>query len=242
MRIRYVSACLFVFVLTLSSCDFVQTEYGDGNVVDTFRPISNFEEIDIAGSYNVLLEKTTGETGVRVTADENLQDLIIAEQRTSRIKIYSDTKIKGSEGVKLTILYKSLSTISISGAAHLSSNEKIVTDALRIELSGAGSTDLDLETNDLNLDMSGAGSVILQGQANEQRVSLSGAGSYEAYDLYSDKASITISGVGGAQLNVNKELSATVSGVGGISYRGNPKVRKSVSGLGTVVGQSESDY
>jgi len=64
---------------------------------------------------------------------------------------------------------------------------------------------------------------------------MSGAGGLDAFDLKAEYARIRISGVGGADIYVTKELDAKISGLGDVTYRGNPaNIDKSVSGLGTI--------
>ena len=239
-RLKYSIFSIF-FLVAFAGCDFINTETGNGDIVEDFRSYDDFDELEIAGNYQVTLISNSSNTGINIRADENLQDLIKTELKGSTLEVYSEVRLRGSETIQLTVNYDNLHKIEISGAAQLDNEGKLKSEILEVQMSGAGAMELDIEATKLHLDMSGAGAVILSGSTEIQKVTLSGAGSFEAYDLVSKKAYVTISGVGGAQLSVDEVLDATVSGVGGITYRGNPKVNKSVSGLGKVVGQDNSD-
>ena len=85
------------------------------------------------------------------------------------------------------------------------------------------------------MEISGAGAVKLEGRADYQSIKMSGAGGYSGFELISQNCKIDISGVGSADVFVEKELDARISGLGGVSYKGNPdNVISDVSGLGSV--------
>jgi hypothetical protein len=66
-------------------------------------------------------------------------------------------------------------------------------------------------------------------------ISLNGVGKLEAFDLESETCTVTVSGMGGVEVNVKENLNARVNGVGSIRYQGNPsKVDDRISGLGTI--------
>ena len=87
----------------------------------------------------------------------------------------------------------------------------------------------------LKVQLSGAGLITLEGEAEKQEVNLTGAGSYETFDLESSFCEISISGIGGAEVNVTQRLEARISGMGGIEYMGSPQeIRREVSGIGKI--------
>jgi hypothetical protein len=82
--------------------------------------------------------------------------------------------------------------------------------------------------------LNSAGSITISGTAEEQKIVLSGVGSYDASNLQSLQASVTLSGAGSAELWVTDSLDATVSGVGSVSYYGSPSVSQNISGVGSI--------
>ena len=86
----------------------------------------------------------------------------------------------------------------------------------------------------LKLDGSGATKIELGGKVTRQDIDLSGAGSYEAGQLASDEASVSVSGAGKAVVNARNALSVDISGAGKVEYFGEPKLKQSISGIGKV--------
>ncbi|UII34421.1 DUF2807 domain-containing protein [Fulvivirga ulvae] len=225
--------------LFLSNCDDYRQERGNGRITSQQKEIDDFKEIEIGGNYKVFLKKAE-KPGLTIVADENLHEFIKIDQQGDVLEISNEVTLKSEEGIKLYIDYVKLMAINTSGAAVIKSENVISGDYLRLEMSGAGIIDLEVELKALKINISGAGAVELAGNVTEQNIQMSGAGGLEAYDLISQKSKVDISGVGGAAVTVKEKLEATVSGVGGISYRGNPQeVNTNISGLGTVVKDEE---
>lgn len=226
-------------VLFLANCDTYRQERGNGNITSQEREIEEFNEIEVGGNYEVFLKKATT-PGLTIVTDDNLHEFIKVDQKGDVLEISSEANLRSEEGIKLYINYVDLTAINTSGAAVIKSDDVIQGDYLRLEMSGAGAIDLEVDLKALKVNISGAGAVELSGNVIEQNIQMSGAGGLEAYDLISRNSKIDISGVGGASVTVTKKLEATVSGVGGISYRGNPEqVNSNVSGLGTIAKDDE---
>ena len=82
--------------------------------------------------------------------------------------------------------------------------------------------------------VSGAGDGQLAGQVGDLNLSVSGKGKLMAEQLRATHATVSISGIGNAQLWVTDSLRVGISGVGNIDYWGRPEVTRSTSGLGSV--------
>ena len=87
--------------------------------------------------------------------------------------------------------------------------------------------------------VSGAGDVNLTGRVEDQVVRLSGFGRYQAFNLESQQASVTISGAGGANVWAMETLDVTISGAGDVKYYGSPTVTPNISGVGRIQSQGE---
>ena len=139
-----------------------------------------------------------------------------------------------TKDVTYYLTVKDLNSISISGAGKIQSNN-FKTNTLDIILSGSGEGNLaGLNVKKLTVNMSGAGKLIVAGKATEQTVTISGAGDYQAKELESKTATITIDGASNSIVNVTNVLNAIINGVGNIEYTGNPKVNKQVTGGGNI--------
>ena len=86
----------------------------------------------------------------------------------------------------------------------------------------------------LSSELSGAGDIQAGGTADQIKLILSGLGNFNARDLKSTQATIKLSGMGNATVQVEQELTATITGTGSITYFGNPHVVQNVKGAGSI--------
>lgn len=93
----------------------------------------------------------------------------------------------------------------------------------------------DLQATSLAVDLSGVGNLRLSGSVEGQPVEVSGTGSYQAGNLASKQADVTLSGVGTATVWASDQLRAELSGTGSVSYYGSPAVTgPPPSGVGSL--------
>jgi len=222
---------VFIFLL---SCNQGVREVGNGNMETKKIDVDNFDEVSVYGNYSIFLEQSD-QPGLTLTADENLMKYIEASVNGSKLEIESTKNIKSDEGLELYITYKELKELEVGGASSIENEGILRGKSFNLDMSGAGSVEMNVELEQLSLTISGAGSVKFKGVVEEQDIDMSGAGEYGAEDLRSQICKISISGVGGADVNVEQKLVGEVSGVGGITYFGNPPdVQTNVSGLGNI--------
>ncbi len=230
-------SCLFsVFSLVvMTGCDYLGTyERGNGKSVTTNREVSSFDAISINGNFEVNLVKSNRES-VTITTDENLEPYIKTEVTDHQLVLSSQKKLISVKPTKIVIDYRDLKKIDISGATLLRNDDTLEAKELQLNLGGAGVIELGIKTEDLEAQLSGAGLVKLHGSARDCNISLSGAGGLEAYGLLTENCTLSVSGLGGAKVNVKNKLKANIAGVGGIQYIGNPvSVDKNVSGIGSI--------
>ncbi|WP_185154412.1 head GIN domain-containing protein [Fulvivirga sp. M361] len=232
------------FVIPVCGCNHIIGERGNGVMATDRFDVGEFTALETEGNFDITLQR--GETPyVTIATDENLLTYIVVEKVGSAVRISTNKNLISDKGVKVTLYYNDLKSIDVSGAARISSGELIKGDYLRVNMAGAGAVDLEVDLKLLAVDISGAGAVKLRGHVIEQEIDMNGAGGLEADELISDDCTISISGVGGASIQVREKLEASVSGIGGITYKGNPSdVQTDVSGLGQITryeGAEESD-
>ena len=230
---HFTGAMLFVMI-GLTGCNFDIGERGNGELVDDIRNTGSFQELELQGNFEVILQKSN-DANVVIHTDENLIGLIEVENSGGRLIISTTRRLRPSRSSKIIVNYETLDHIQVSGAASLHSENVVEGRSLQLVMSGAGEVDLDVDLGRLQINVSGAGAVKLRGSVEEQYIEMSGAGGYDAEDLESRRCKISISGVGGAKVNVTEDLQAQVSGVGGVTYSGNPvSVKSDVSGIGSI--------
>jgi hypothetical protein len=235
MKILTLQSLIFpvLFIFLLLSCEG-NTERGNGEIVTINNGVEEFNEIKVRGNFDILLVKADT-PGISITTDENLHKFINIDQSRNSLKIKSEKNLISDHGLKITVAYQDLSKIELGGASILRNKGVFTGKELSLDMAGAGAVKMQVEVKQVKMNISGAGSVEISGKAQQQAVNLNGAGGLDAKNLATEYTKISISGVGGAHVNVSNKLDASVSGVGGITYSGNPKeIKRDISGLGSI--------
>jgi hypothetical protein len=224
---------IFILAFAMMSCELAYYKRGNGKMITRDFDVRSFSEVELRGDYEITLIESDKER-LEIEADENLMDDIEVEVIGDVLRIES-RKIRSRKGIRINIFYNELSGLYAGGAIELRSRNPLRSRYFDLNLAGAGEIILEFEGEKLNLRLSGAGNVELSGTTRDLEVTMSGAGGLDAFDLKAEYARIRISGIGGADIYVTKELDAKISGLGDVTYRGNPtNIDKSVSGLGTI--------
>jgi len=201
----------------------------------TYTP-GDFDSIDVSGSAVIRFVQGASDE-VFVEGDDELQNAVSVEVRGGRLSVQSRSSWKfwNARRLHMTVTARDLKRLSISGAADLTATGPVQVERLRIDISGAGSTRFDqLRADQLVFQVSGAGDGRVAGAVKQLDVSISGKSQFHGEKLMSERARVSISGVGDVEVWAVQDLSISVAGVGTVDYWGTPSVRRSVSGLGTV--------
>lgn len=187
---------------------------GNGNRETEVRDVEDFNQIDLAGAFDV--EIMVGDDYyVEISTDENLLKYITTKVRGDKLIIDEKKDLNPRRDIEIKIGVPSLEMIESSGANSIWA-EGFDEDKLDIGLSGAGSVDL-------------------RGDVRKLRIDVSGAGSIEASKLYAEYVKVYISGAGSADVYASESIDAKVSGVGSIDFYGDPRdVRTDISGIGSI--------
>jgi hypothetical protein len=231
---------IILFLLVFCSCRHFWGRHvrGNGNLKTEERTVSSFKDLQVSSTANVYL--TQGDLKpVKIEGDENLLPYVEVYEDGDRLVIknrdgYNLDMNDGS--IKIYVTAPQFHHISVSGAGDINGENKITsTDEIEMNLSGAGNIKMNVDAPKVSADISGVGSIYLNGQSKDVDLGISGAGSAHCYDLMAENTSVTISGVGSAEVFASIKLDAQVSGAGSVDYKGNAtQVNQHVSGVGSV--------
>jgi len=225
---------IIMLMISFSACDFEKHVKGNDKLVKEERTISQFNSLEIHGSYEIILVKDINNK-IEIEGEENLIPYISTDVIDNTLQISNTEKIKTNKTIKIFIPFKQLSRIYSGGASSIRSTSIVYSDKLELNMNGAGHIDLELEVETLEIDLSGTGMIYLSGNVEMEDLNLSGAGNLDASNLVSKQCNIDLSGIGSVSIHVEDHLKANLSGVGGIKYKGNPvSVTSKVAGIGTI--------
>jgi len=229
---------IIVATLLFSSCesDWVEIVKGSGPVVSEDRNTSSFSQVILSIPADVYIYQGANE-GITIEAQDNVLDVIRTEVKSNELNIRFENGVvvKRYDPIKVYITTSDLSEIKIAGSGNVYNETPIVTNELRIRISGSGNVDLqNIDTPSLDARISGSGKVYLAGFCADQYLQISGSGNVHAYNLMSETADINISGSGKTELMVTDYMNVQISGSGDVYYKGHPNIDSRISGSGGI--------
>ena len=214
---------------------------GNGNVVTVERSTADYDQVAVAGWFDVeLVSGTEGELTLR--GEENLLEYIKTEVKDDKlvIKVKNGVNLKPSSwgnggGIKVTVPVEDVEAVSLSGSGDVVSKTVLKAENFSAKVSGSGDVSLEIEAESVEASLSGSGDINLSGNTGDFEVRVSGSGDIKAYELNADNVEATISGSADIKVTANEMLVARVSGSGDIHYRGDPKkIDSKASGSGEI--------
>jgi hypothetical protein len=217
----------------LSSCRMGCVK-GSGNQQTQNSKVEKFDRIKISGPFHVKLKQDSS-MSVSITADDNFFKYIHMDSDDGELSIKTRKSFCGSGEVIVNIGVGNLSRIDGSGAVTYTSDGKLNTGDLKLNLNGKSAVDLDLNAANVTTEGNGLCDVTLRGQATSHQVEFNGAGSIHAFDFVVSKYKIEANGKFDGEINVLNDLDVSCTGSANVQYKGNPSsVNTSKMGAATV--------
>jgi hypothetical protein len=210
---------------------------GSSDLSTQTRQVPSFTGLRVGGAFDVVL-KQGDSYGVVVQADADIIDYITTDVKDGILRIgmkeHHQELFHNTTTLKVTVTYKELTSLDLSGASEVKTENKLTGTDLSIESSGASEVKLDMAVQNLDMSLSGASKLNLTGTAVQSKIDASGASEVSAADLAITNLSIYGSGAIEAKVNVSGTLKANVSGACTVKYLGNPSVDVRSSGASTI--------
>ena len=231
--------CLLAVTLSLAQPARSEMLVGSGNVTSEPRKVSGFHALELNTFGNVVL--TQGDTEeLTIEGEDNLLPLVQSEvdaKGTLRLS-FKEARVRATKPLTFKVSCKFLDNVVLAGSGNITGKSLAAKDggSLNATLRGSGNIFFDtLTVGNLKVSLEGSGNFRLGGTAEQQTVSLLGSGDYDAGELKSKAATVTLAGSGDCEVWTTDELKADLSGSGDVSYYGKPgTVDKHVSGSGSV--------
>lgn len=196
---------------------------GNGKIVTINRTTSEYDEISVGGSFDVILVKGK-EGNIKIEGEENIVPLIETELNgnTLQIKYKKNTNIYSTKKLTVTVPVTNISKISLGGSGNVSNDGILKSNELSVSLAGSGNIKLQIDAKELNANIGGSGNIEFSGKTTEFNGSIAGSGNISAYELISETTNATIAGSGSIKTTTTSKIKAKVVGSGNIYYKGNP--------------------
>ncbi len=207
-----------------------------GNIITRDVAISSFNSIKAEGLYELVLTQGDKES-VKIEADDNLQDLFkvsnddgtlvidMPELKNSNIN-FNDEKSDHKLDMKVYVTFKQLNAIDVGIIGTVRCTTPLKVDAFKIDSKNVGNIELQLTADKLTINNKGVGNITLTGSANNAIITNAGVGKFNGEDLIVQTMDIDNSGVGNADVHVEKDLKVKESFLGKVTNSGNAKEHK----------------
>lgn len=200
---------------------------GSGNMVTREVSVQSFDELNVSGVFSVLLTQG-GKEGVRIEADDNLQELFEVKNEGSKLNISmkKDVNFSSKKKLKVYISFKKLKNMDLKTVGDVSSDQNLNFDDLKLHNKSVGNVDLKLTAQTLNVDNKSVGNIRLSGKANNVVIRNKSVGSIQAAGFVVQTMDIDNNGIGSAEVNAEKELKVKDNMMGKVTNKGAAAIKR----------------
>ena len=200
--------------------------------------LSNFNEISVSGSIEVVLVK-----GVQEFVDFEMikgdKEKFNAEVKNGKLSLYLDRDLfwTSRTKVKVTVSYRSIDKLTASAGSWVKSDAKIKSANFVVTTSSGATINVPVEANTLNGQSSSGSKLVLSGAVESAKLSSSSGATLDAGSLKSETAKAQSSSGAWIGIGVKNHLEAHASSGGSIKYRtesSSCKVEKETSSGGSI--------
>lgn len=202
---------------------------GNGKLVTREVAVQSFHTLKAGGVYELELQQGSKE-GVKIEADENLQELFHVKNEqgklTVEMKTPKNTSLNTKNKMKVYVTFKDLKQLDISTIGQVKSGSELNFDDVEIRNQSVGDVALNFTARKVSLQNKAVGELKLSGKAQEAVVVNNGVGHLNAGNLVVQTMDIDNSGVGSAEVHAQKGLKVKESFLGKVKNKGAAPVRK----------------
>lgn len=241
MQFKYfILMSLVAFIALITGCQYCIScingggVQGSGNVVSETRTVDKFHSIKMTVSGTVYVTQNTTSL-LQLEAEDNIMPLLRTYVQDGILIVDSEKSFSTTKSINIYVNMAEIKSLVVSGSADIIGKSEVVSDDLKIAITGSGNMKLQINAKQLHSKISGSGNICLKGNTLSHIAVISGSGNLKAADLVSEKSTVQISGSGNGKINISEELNAEISGSGNIYYKGNPKiVNQQITGSGEI--------
>ena len=227
---------------------------GSGNIVTKTLAAPDFDAIDASRAVKVVISAEASD--IRIEADDNLIDLVVAQTKGKTLEVTLDRKVNNIQNANITVTVPAnghIRSLDASSASKITSDVTLKADKFSIEASSAAKIKATVEATSCSIDTSSASKVnaevkavnctveassaskiALSGSAENFTADLSSASKLDAAKFTAVNASVSTSSAASASVDCSGKLTAEASSGSSISYTGDCQTSLSKSSGGSV--------
>ena len=191
--------------------------------------LEDFDRLEMGDAFDIEVQQGAF---FKITArgdGRNLDDLEVKTEGTTLVIRYNKQRNR-THTTYIEITMPALVQVNFSGATKSTVTGFSDLKSLRVSLSGASKSEIDVDAASLDVALSGASKLTLAGSGDELLANASGASELQAFSYAVSTADVNASGASRCKVNVADRLRAVASGASSVTYRGSPTVDGDSSG------------
>lgn len=231
-------AALTAASAALAGCQ-VRAENGGATVSRNYQ-VSNFQQIEVAGPYDVKV-RTGANPGVSARGSEKLLEHTTVEVEGDKLVIRPEQhngwfhfgwSSHGKAVFTVTVPQLSGATIAGSGDIHV---DRVAGQKFEGTVAGSGGIDVGtLDVQSLKLSIAGSGGVKGAGKAQLAEYEIAGSGDVDARAVQTQQLKVSVAGSGGVKAHASGTADVSIMGSGDVDVTGGAKCNVSKQGSGDV--------
>lgn len=235
---KSIAAAVFA-ASAVTACGQARSEEAGPTVSRNFQ-VGNFQQIEVAGPYNVTV-RTGANPSVSARGAQNLLDKTVVEVKGDKLLIHPKQRggfhwswtSHGKADFAVTVPQLNEATIAGSGDIRV---DHVRGDRFDGTVAGSGGLDVGtVEVGSLKLSIAGSGSAkAATGKAQTASYDIGGSGDIDAGAVATRQAKVSIAGSGSVRANSSGAADVSIMGSGDVDVSGGAKCSVSKAGSGNV--------
>ena len=235
---KFIGSALIATFAATSACGQSRGQDG-GPIVSRNYQIGNFQQIEIAGPYDVQV-RTGGNPSVSARGSERLLERTVVEVKGDKLVIRPEQKgwfqsvsLHGKANFTVTVPQLRGATIAGSGDIKV---DKVRGDRFEGVVAGSGGLDVgQLEVQTLKFSIAGSGDVkAASGRAQNVGLDIAGSGDIDTRGIRAQDADVSIAGSGNVAAHAGRTAKVSIMGAGDVEVTGGAKCSVTKMGSGEV--------
>ena len=233
-------AAVIAASVAVSGCSRVHAEEGGATISRNYQ-VGNFQEIEVAGPYDVEV-RTGANPSVSARGAEKLLERTTVEVKGDKLVIRPENNhnwfhfgwsTHGHANFTVTVPQLSGATIAGSGGIRV---DKVQGDRFDGTVAGSGGIDVAvINVQTLKLAIAGSGSAkAASGKAQSADYDIAGSGDLDAGGVQTQQAKVSIAGSGSVKAQATGSADVSIMGSGDVDVSGGAKCSVSKAGSGNV--------
>ncbi len=200
--------------------------------------LPNFTGITASGAASIKYQISDSS---KLVLSGNESDFSKIEYSTENNILNIKTKGTFKDPLKIMLYGSPLNDITVSGAASVKGGGLLQVNSLKIDATGAGRVELNIQTQKTTILSNGASVVELKGQTKMLQVLNTGAANVKTYELDADTCSIEASGASATRVTALQKININATGASTVRFKGEPKEVSAEAGSASKIMKIGSD-